>query len=477
LKVNALFQDNQTDGSNLIYVLPGLGDLQQTALIGTGEFDRKFQAYGATLMAKLGPAEFTSVTGYSINTFVASNDRSASRGAVANLNFGVTGAFLADDNRTERFTQEIRVLVPAGGRLQWLLGAFYTDEDTRWHQNTYAANPATGAVAGPLLLNDFPTTYQEYAGFADLTVDVTDRFDVQFGGRTIRNKQTYSQTLVGVPQLVAGGQSAVPELSTKQDAFTYLVTPRFRVSPDLMVYARLASGYRPGGLNPGAANFGFPNDFDSDKTNNYEIGVKGNLLERVLSFDASLFYVDWKDIQLSVLDPVTRFSFTTNASRAKSQGVELSIEARPADGLTISGWTAWNEAELSQDLPPGSAAIGVFGVSGDRLPYTSRFSANVSVDRRFSLTERLTGSVGAAATYVGDRKGAFTATSVRQDLPSYTQVDLHAALMLESWTANLFVNNVGDKRGALSGGLGTVYPFGFAYIQPRTVGLSVTKTF
>jgi iron complex outermembrane recepter protein len=472
LKLTALVQDIDTDGSNLVYVQPGLGDLQQTFIKGAGEFNRKIQAYGATLKAKLGSSELTSITGYGINEFTAINDRSQSRGALANRLFGVNGAVLTDDSEAKRFTQEVRLQVPLGERVDWLVGAFYSDESTRWQQNTLAADPATGRPVGALLLNRFPTSYEERALFTTVTVNFTDRFDIQFGARGIENEQSYSADTSG--PLAAGGRAITPELTTEEDAFTYLVTPRFRITPDVMVYARLASGYRPGGVNPGAETFGLQRDFEKDETDNYELGAKAVVLDRMLSLEGSIYYIDWKDIQLSVLDPVSRLSYTTNASRAESRGVELSAEARPLDGLTISAWTAWNDAELTEAFPPTSLS---FGREGDRLPYTSRFSGNLSIDQEFSLTQALTGYVGGSLSYIGDRKSVFTGSALRQEFPSYTQFDVRAGVELDSWAASLFVNNLADKRGILSGGIGTAYPFAFAYIQPRTVGLSVTKTF
>src|SRR5690606_8685592 len=133
------------------------------------------------------------------------------------------------------------------------------------------------------------------------------------------------------------------EFRTDGSAFTYLVTPRFKVSEDLMVYARLASGYRAGGpnINPGG---GVPVQYEPDETQNYEVGVKAERLDRKLSLDASLYHIDWKDIQLSLLNG--GFTFTTNGSRARSQGLELAVKARPLAGLTVAGWTVWNNAEL-----------------------------------------------------------------------------------------------------------------------------------
>ena len=59
----------------------------------------------------------------------------------------------------------------------------------------------------------------------------------------------------------------------------------------------------------------------------------------------------------------------------------------------------------------------------------------------------------------------------------YTQVDLQGGLTLQTWTAEFFATNVGDRRGVLGGGLGTFPPYAFTYIQPRTVGLNLSKKF
>jgi hypothetical protein len=95
----------------------------------------------------------------------------------------------------------------------------------------------------------------------------------------------------------------------------------------------------------------------------------------------------------------------------------------------------------------------------------------------FRVTGRLTGFAGAAVSYVGDRVGTFMATSERQILPAYTQANLRAGMMYDSWTANLFVTNPAESRGVLAGGLDRVPTNSFIYTQPRTVGLAISRTF
>ena len=129
---------------------------------------------------------------------------------------------------------------------------------------------------------------------------------------------------------------------------------------------------------------------------------------------------------------------------------------------------------LTQAFPSTST---VYGVPGDRLPNSTRFSGYLSLQQDFRVTGRLTGFAGAAVSYQGDRVGTFKATSERQIFPAYTQANLRAGMMYDSWTANLFVTNLADSRGVLAGGLDTVPTNSFIYTQPRTVGLAISRAF
>jgi iron complex outermembrane recepter protein len=476
VKLSAVLQHETLHGSNNVHVQPGLGDLQQLALSGTGYLDQRVQVYTAVVKAKLGSFDLTSVSGYNINHYTDIIDYTPFFGGLNQSQFGVTGSPLHEDIKTSKFTQEVRLTAPIGEKAQWLIGAFYNHEDSPNTQDLRATDPATGVVAGTFLFDTAPQKFEEYAAFTDLTWHFTDQFDVQFGGRESQNRQNSHVAYEGpYASLFLGGSPTVyPEVYTKENSFTYLVTPRFRLSPDLMAYARLASGYRPGGPNVNAAAFGLPASYKADKTKNYELGVKGDVLNHTFSYDASFYYIDWNDIQLTLFDAQSGAGYYTNAGGAKSQGAEFSVELRPLTGLTLSAWVAYNDAELTKAFPATSAA---FGNPGDRLPFSSRLSGNFAVDEEFSLTRDMNGFVGGSVSYIGNRKGVFTGSSDRQTFPSYARTDLRAGVKYETWTVNLFVNNLTDKRAALNGGIGALYPIAFNYIEPRTIGVSVADTF
>jgi iron complex outermembrane receptor protein len=489
LKVSALYQDSKSDGSNDVDVptkafpqTATLGDLQQIYIAGTGGFDRKVQAYDAVLRGKLGGVDLISVTGYNINSYSDSFDYSYALGGLTKALFGVTGTPLLDNSRTNKFSEEVRLSGEFGTQLGWLLGGFYTDERSYWSENVLATNPTTGAQVANALYLSFPQTYSEYAGFADLTYYVTDQFDVQLGAREGEIRETSNQVESGpyTPLFVPGSTSPLvyPTAYARSGAFTYLVTPRFKLTPDVMVYARVASGYRAGGpnLSPGGV---VPNQYAPDKTKNYELGLKADFLDHAISIDSSLYYIDWTGIQLHLVNPTTQLAYTLNGSRAKSDGIEVSAQARPTSWATLGAWVVWDDAALTQDLPTGNGAA--YGLSGDRLPYSSRFSGNLSFDVDVPLSGRVHGLAGGTLSYVGERLSVFNSLSggmplQRQVLPAYARTDLHAGARFDDWTVTAFVTNLTDRRGVLNGGTGYTPPFGFLLIQPRTVGVSVMKS-
>ena len=417
LKVTALLQQTDANGQNFINTngtLTTSGGLNQTGLLGTGPYEMKSQLYAATLTDNFGAVTLTSVTGYNINEYDAIGQFGAFN-SLAEAIFGVNGAALSNAFENKKFSEEIRLASNSTGAFTWLLGAFYSHDDTSSVQSIPAIDPASGTSVGILDNSVFPDQLSEIAGFGDLTVHFTDRFNVQLGGRESEDRQTYNETDSGA---LLGGTSVVPTEHTRDSSFTYLVTPQYKFSPDLMTYARVATGYRVGGPNPSAALFGFPTTFEPDKTTNYELGLKGELLDRRCTFDADIYYINWNNIQIQETNPATQFVYFTNAEKASSKGAELSLQARPSQGLTLSMTAAYTDAILGRDLPGGA-----YGLQGNELPYSSHFVGSLNADQEFRLSAGITGFAGLSSNYTGSRFGSFAPapppTAVRPEFPSY----------------------------------------------------------
>ena len=351
LKFSALLQHQDLDGSNYVFTnVPGFGDLQQHYNPNTEGYARSDEAFGVTLKAKLGDIDLTSITGYSFYKHFAQEDLTSIFSSYAESLFGVGAMSYRETLYTKKVTQELRLSSSFGSTIDWLVGGFFTHEKDSQDLDYPALDTQTGQIAGFFEttdgLNAFNWGYKEFSAFADVTFHITERFNVQIGARESHETQPpivgaytgpYATDFFGVDPYIHRTQSDA------ENPFTYLFTPQYKFNPDLMVYARLASGYRPGGGNTA---FAPQQTFAADKTQNYELGVKGNTWSHALSFDMSVYRINWKSIQLPVTDLSTGVGYTSNAGSAKSQGVELSTELRPLRGLTLGAWAAWNQESL-----------------------------------------------------------------------------------------------------------------------------------
>ncbi|MGH8290526.1 MAG: TonB-dependent receptor [Steroidobacteraceae bacterium] len=493
LKLNALYQTIKSNSTSAvtpnpssIFGVPALGDLQQFFIraVNNYGYDRKAEAFSAILKYKIGNAELTSLTGYDDYAVRDSFDLSDDLASFSEQYFGTVGNQILDSIGLKRITEELRLSAPLGKHFDGLLGVFYSGEHDYWEWNYPVSNPFTGAELGDWGTSnatDPPITYTEYSVFGDLTYHITHRFDIQIGGREteirigvdpLEDTSLFASVIEGLPTT----PYVFPAEAIKENAFTYLLTPRFKVTPDLMVYARLASGYRPGGSNIGTPTV--PEQYRPDKTDDYELGAKLVTLHHALFLDGSLYYIDWKNIQLPLIYPVNGSTYVGNAAGAKSEGVELSAKSKSFSGLTVGAWATWDESVLTQTVPGAGQDGEIYGFAGDPLPNTPRFSGNVSLDYNFPIVGDFEGVVGGDESYVGYRLDAFSSVSAqRQNLPAYAKLNLHAGTTFKSWTVNFYVNNVFNRYGLISGGVGNAIPYAFYILQPRTVGVTVSKDF
>src|SRR6185437_12599456 len=135
---------------------------------------------------------------------------------------------------------------------------------------------------------------------------------------------------------------------SNQSVTTYLVNPSYRITDDLMVYARAASGFRPGGPNFVYAGKGNPT-FAPDRLWSYEIGEKATFLDRRATLDFDLYDIDWKDIQVTVNNGGV--NQLENAGKAHVTGAEMSFRYRILSALTLGGSAAYTNAHLASTAP------------------------------------------------------------------------------------------------------------------------------
>ena len=492
LNLTALFQDIESDNADVFEADPVTYRPLYDGLVASRyhpEFtDTEYRIYSATMDWDLGPVSLQSVTSYGEFEQTFQRDLSGFPAGVrldqlltALFSDPITvdpalGVIQNQVTATDKFTQEFRLVSPESDSFEWLLGLYYTDEDSGIDPQVISP-----VVAGTEdIIEDFPvllgessvnSTYEELALFANATWHVTDRFDLSFGARASENDQEASQTLDG---LLAGGPQNFDDVKSSESPFTYSISPRFELTDTTSIYARVATGFRPGGPNvlPATAPPGTPASYDSDELTSYELGFRTATADGRFAFDAAAYFLDWDDIQLFVFQD--NVGFNGNGGTAESQGFEFTASARPLDGLSLMLTGAYTDADLTEDTDP---VVG--GVDGNPLPFVPDWQLALAADYEWSVFSDSTAYVGGQVAYTGDRWADFNNRgpdgSIRM-LENYTTVDLRAGLLLDGWSLELYGKNVTDELGMNDLNAPGIFPngaVGIGTIRPRTVGLAV----
>jgi iron complex outermembrane recepter protein len=470
VRLTAFAQDVERDGSIAADFDRVTGDpidakLEQRLALDE-PFEQRFRLVSATVTYAFDFAALTSISSYQ----TARSDAITDFSALYVPQFGGPSVFSAiglnRNTDTGKFTQEIR-LAATGPMVDWLLGGFYTIEDSEQFQQLLAYDPSGVLSPINLLTARIPSRFEEYAGFANLTFHVTDKLDVTGGVRYAYNSQRQEQIASG--ELVG----PIPERSSSDGVTTYLANIRYRATENLMPYVRVATGYRPGGPNAVLSDENghprAPATFDSDKLASYEVGVKLGSADRRFNADLAVYYIDWDDMQIVAIR--NGLGVVANAAKARSQGAELTVTAVLIPDLAVVGAVGYTNAELTADAPD----LG--GVKGESLPDAPQVTAALSADYRFGV-----GSYEAFVRYIADRNANFDRSvgMPQYKLPDYTAVDIRAGITLSGARVQLYCKNVGDERGQLSAITGTSLfggPANVSILQPRTLGLSLDMGF
>ncbi len=486
IRLTAETQESKYEGTPLVDVnpvtlQPVYGNLTQERFLSEPS-SFKYDNYNATIDWNAGLFSILSTTSYGIldsdyvtdATSVVLIPPSTTLGEFLGAVIGPgLGGYIDNNTALSKFTQEIRLTSPAAQRLEWQVGGYFTHEIGNLTEHLNAVTlPGAGPSGLPSLeIPILDSTYKEYAGFANLTYHFNSQFDIQAGGRFSKNEQTATESVTGL--LVAPSSFSTP---SSGHVFTYSVAPQWHVDADTMVYARVASGYRPGGPNalPPAAPPNVPREYGSDKTVNVELGIRSKQLDGQLSIDVAAFHVNWTDIQL--LEVVNNFGINGNGGTAKSQGVEWTFGYVPVHGLNFTWTGAYTDAYLTAPAP------GVNGQDGDPLPYAPKWSTALDGEYDWAVFANYKAFVGATWSYVGSRSSDFgsnPAGTSQVDLPSYNTIGARIGLDNNHYRVMLYGKNLGNSDGitsySSSGAPGLNGDI--AVIQPRTIGITLSAKF
>lgn len=270
-------------------------------------------------------------------------------------------------DKYEQFTQEFQLISPADRRLQYVLGLYYYDQQGSTDRAAISHNdPDHPFYAGGVLpypgdtFDTIRTTgtvdTTSYAAFVNGTYEITGSLTLGLGARySVEEKEVdwisdvsdNSPDLlgVGIPGLgngIFGFPQAHLEDDREDDYFAPEASLRYAFNDELNIYYRYSTGYKSGGYNVDfitQAAYDLGLEFDKETVASHEIGLKGDLFDRRLTFAMSVFQADYDDYQVQSFVPNPGGAAITailrNAAEVRSRGFELEIEALLTDNLKL----------------------------------------------------------------------------------------------------------------------------------------------
>lgn len=428
-----------------------LGDLQLTAL--TTYFDHDFAQVSTVLPFDIPGVGGTPFLNSLLNTDVA-----------------------------ESYSQEVRLESAAGQDIEWMVGAYYSHQE-------FTAQLLSGSYFAPFGLRGAPyynantpvanltrldETAETLSGFASATIHATDALRINLGARysSVRKRDerdvvsgmafpiatfdtfTPAPAAVQVQIANASGSELGPFDNPRRtdDKFMPSVSVQYDLSPDVMAYVSYTKGFKAGGYALNSVK----NEFDPETVDAYEIGLKGTLLDRRLSFAVAAYRSDYKNLQESTADfrlDGTVIFLVKNVAESRSQGIDFSTSFRASDWLTLRAdlgyldakYTSFPNAACTAYQQLTQPAPCLQDLSGGRKAFAPEFSGSVGSTVTIpvgGLEVRVDPTLYFTSSYYGQ---ATADPELRQD--KYAKFDMRIGVGPEDgrWEVALIGKNLTDK--------------------------------
>ena len=416
----------------------------------------------------------------------------------------------------KKLSQEFRVASPSSDPFRFVGGLFYQYQSNLIHQDYQIANlgplVSVNGLPGTLWLTQQKRVDQDYAAFGEFSLDVSPTVTLTAGGRAF----IYDNTLVGffgfgrnpafiqgaddnpppnaagssrtgvaacftqsglrlrdaqlagqtnttlLPPEVAGSPctnlgvfttDGVKPVKASGTGGTYRFNATWKPNSDVLAYATVSRGFRPGGINR-RGDFGA---YQPDYLTNYELGFKTTLANGLLRLNGAVYQQDWKNFQFAYLGP-NSFTIITNGPNARIRGFDLDASIS-LDRLSINLSGAYTDAKIRNNL---CAAVdptftcsdpdnSISAPAGTRLPITPQWKMSGTARYTVPMGEgKVYGQVNATyqSSASSDLRVDFAAAQGR--LEAFGQVNLAIGGEWSSYSIEAFVRNLTDERGQLS---------------------------
>lgn len=329
----------------------------------------------------------TSVSAYEKNTSRINEDTDA--GPLDVVHGSYNGA-------PHQFSQEIRVTSADTARFRWLGGLYYFKES--FEGSTHFAVPGfgpsfltgiSGVPEGVGQRSSMDT--RSYAAFGMIDFNVTERGKVSLGLRYTHEKKDlkYAAYITNVSSVTPAtfiGRDDVASLALVQtidfpankdwNNVSGRLSFDYKLADQVMAYASIARGFNSGNFNGGA--FFDPAEaslVNPEVLKSYELGVKSQLAGGALRLNASIYYYDFTDQQVFVLESGSGglpFQQLANAAASSLYGAEAELAWKPLSNLLIQMGAGYTHSKFDKfDSRLGG------DMSGKELPSAPKSNFNL----------------------------------------------------------------------------------------------------
>ncbi|MEP7297118.1 MAG: TonB-dependent receptor [Burkholderiales bacterium] len=383
------------DGSARVFraniIKPGTNDLvdgfEPSEYSTDGQNKQSIQTYGSSARLRwvMGDYALHSITGFETVHTYSRGDIDGGYGAVFAPPSGP--GFIPFPSETagalhahRQFTQEFRVESRYAAPLNWQAGLYYFNE--KFTNDSLGYNSLGGGAQTSDLTDTQKST--SYAVFGSVRYDVTAALSLRAGLRYTHDKKTLVSNAAVLPasSQVNGTTADLADSKPSGD-----VSVLYKLSPDVNVYGRIATGYRGSSVQPASA-FGPQSIAGQENTTSYEAGVKADLLDKRARIALSVFHYDVKDLQLTEVGGGANSNTLKIAKKATGQGVELNLDAYLTPALLVTASGSYNSTKIKDpsltvagcgggctvlNTPAGG---GQFFIDGNSLPQAPKWVGN-----------------------------------------------------------------------------------------------------
>lgn len=400
---------------------------------------------------------------------------------------GFNHAFAEYEQGNDYLSQELRLASPSGEKLEYVVGLYYSRQKSDTHTPVMIGDGLADIFGIPYGWQSFDqradVTTDGYAAFANASYHPTDRWTATLGGR-----YTYEEKDLNFEQFDPNGLGFVPNIGPLTDTFnngefTPTASLVFAINPSWNLYATYSSGYKSGGFNVDVLSTVDNVSFDSEHTDNFELGAKAVLFDGRMQFNIAAFYMDYKDLQVTQYDPDTFSNYIGNAASASVTGIELDAVAQPTRNLSVTAGLGLLDASFDK-------FIDQYGVDlkNNELPFAPKLTASLATEYAWPIatgTDAFLRLEGAhrARTYPDVQNDP------RNRLDAYTLLNARAGFRLGEgrWTLEAYARNLTDKRYVVNRTtqrplLSFLPPFAYdetttTFGAPRMYGVKLTTRF